>query len=206
MPKTPHSSCTRSSSSQVNAGSLASTGSVTGLRLLQLNKGLAKRFNGTRRHAYLEPQLSRALVRRSGSSLRGRLGCALWLACARCFLRLLRQVLLRIHRQQRFDGDLGLLKNGVGARIADPRWLVPGKRSEQDKDDGHEQEAARQAENEAQGAVERADTAVQHAVGDAEGDQAYNDQRKDEDAGGKGDLGHARIVDIGREHARIFRR
>src|SRR5689334_10840879 len=124
-----------------------------------------------------KPQLSRALVRRSWSSLGGRLGCALWLACARCFLRLLRQVLLWVHRQQRFDGDLGLLKNGVGARIADPLWLVPGKRSEQDKDDGHEQEAARQAENEPKGAVERADTAVQHAVGDAEADEAHNEHR-----------------------------
>src|SRR4026208_568763 len=96
-------------------------------------------------------RLSRALVRRCGSALCGRLGCALWPACTWCFLRLLRKVLLRVHWQARFDSDLGLLKNGIGARIADPLWLVPGKSGEQDKDDCHKQEAACQAEDEAQG-------------------------------------------------------
>src|SRR4029078_4325898 len=112
MPKTPPPSCSRSSPSQVNLGSLASTGSVTGLRLLQLNKRLSKRFNDTRRHAYVNPPLSGALGTPSGSSLCGRLGCTLWLACARCLLRLLRQVLLRVHWQTSFRGDTGLLGNG----------------------------------------------------------------------------------------------
>src|SRR5262245_18264617 len=70
------------------------------------------------------------------------------------------QILLGIHRQQRLDGDLSLLKNIVGARIADPLRLVAGERAEENEDNGHEEKAARQSEDEAERAIERAHPAV----------------------------------------------
>ena len=114
------------------------------------------------------------------------------------------QVLLRVHWHQRLDGHLGLLEDGIGLGLGDPGWLVARERAEQDKDDGDQQEPSGQAENEAHGAVERADAAIEHAIGDAEGDQADDDQGNDKDACGEADLGKGRGGEVGFDRLPIF--
>src|SRR5262249_34441899 len=114
------------------------------------------------------------------------------------------QILLRVHRHQRFDGHLGLLEDGVGLSLGDPGWLVSSKGAEEDKDDGYKQETSGQAENEAHGAVERADAAIEHAVGDAESNQADDDQGNDKDACGEADLSKGWGGEVGFDRLPIF--
>ena len=56
--------------------------------------------------------------------------------------------------------------------------------------DDHQHEAARDAEQQAQDAVDGADPAVEHGVGDARRDQVNDDQHDQEDDPADGDLGH----------------
>ena len=80
-----------------------------------------------------------------------------------------------MHGEQGLDRHLRPLKEGVRARVADPLWLVSGKRGEEDEDDGDEEDVdVEDAELMTRVRDDAAMTWVQHGAALMERDEPYH--------------------------------
>ena len=100
-------------------------------------------------------------------------------------LELLQDGLFRVVRQQGLQPLSRTLQHDLRFRPAHPFRLaaVGHQPGEEQEGDDHDDQAAAEPEQEAERAVERADAAVEHQVGDAHGDHRDHQQRDQEHAG-----------------------
>jgi hypothetical protein len=117
------------------------------------------------------------------------------------------EVFVDVFRQHRHQPLSGAFDHHQGLRVLDPGRVALLRREpgEEHVSGDHDDQPAREAEQEAERAVERADLAVEHHVGDAHRNDRNDEQRHEEDAGDGDALGHGVAGEVAlrqRRHAR----